>query len=82
MWFIRAALRRPISVLVAILAVALTAVFAVTRMRIEAKLQNGFQAAAEVVIVTFGDDTEPYRILAWDDRPGDGGTAWLNGVNP
>ena len=33
MWLIRAALRRPITVLVAIIAVALTAVFAVTRMR-------------------------------------------------
>src|SRR3954463_22460 len=33
MWLIRAALRRPISILVAIVAVALTAVFAVSRMR-------------------------------------------------
>ena len=33
MWLIRAALRRPITVLVAIIAVGLTAVFAVTRMR-------------------------------------------------
>ena len=33
MWLIRAALRRPITVVVAALAVALTAVFAVTRMR-------------------------------------------------
>jgi multidrug efflux pump subunit AcrB len=33
MWLIRAALRRPISVLVAIVAVALTAMFAVSRMR-------------------------------------------------
>jgi multidrug efflux pump subunit AcrB len=33
MWLIRAALRRPITVLVAIMAVGLTAVFAVTRMR-------------------------------------------------
>src|SRR3954467_8756446 len=33
MWLIRAALRRPITVLVAVLAVALTAVFAVSRMR-------------------------------------------------
>ena len=33
MWLIRAALRRPITVLVAVIAVALTAVFAVTRMR-------------------------------------------------
>ncbi len=33
MWLIRAALRRPISVLVAVIAVALTAVFAVSRMR-------------------------------------------------
>jgi multidrug efflux pump subunit AcrB len=32
-WLIRAALRRPITVLVAVIAVALTAVFAVTRMR-------------------------------------------------
>jgi multidrug efflux pump subunit AcrB len=35
MWLIRTALRRPISVLVAVLAVALTAVFAVSRMRID-----------------------------------------------
>jgi multidrug efflux pump subunit AcrB len=35
MWLIRAALRRPITVLVAVIAVALTAVFAVTRMRID-----------------------------------------------
>jgi multidrug efflux pump subunit AcrB len=33
MWLIRAALRRPITVLVAVIAVALTALFAVTRMR-------------------------------------------------
>jgi multidrug efflux pump subunit AcrB len=33
MWLIRAALRRPITVLVAVVAVALTAAFAVTRMR-------------------------------------------------
>jgi multidrug efflux pump subunit AcrB len=33
MWLIRAALRRPISVLVAVIAVALTAAFAVSRMR-------------------------------------------------
>src|SRR4051812_1262495 len=33
MWLIRAALRRPVSVLVAVIAVALTAVFAVSRMR-------------------------------------------------
>jgi multidrug efflux pump subunit AcrB len=35
MWLIRAALRRPITVLVAVIAVALTAVFAVGRMRID-----------------------------------------------
>src|SRR5689334_6649185 len=35
MWLIRAALRRPITVLVAVMAVALTAVFAVTRMRVD-----------------------------------------------
>src|SRR5690242_18302513 len=35
MWLIRAALRRPISILVAVIAVALTAVFAVSRMRID-----------------------------------------------
>jgi len=35
MWLIRAALRRPITVLVAVSAVALTAVFAVSRMRID-----------------------------------------------
>ena len=33
MWLIRAALRRPVTVLVALIAVALTAVFAVSRMR-------------------------------------------------
>ena len=33
MWLIRAALRRPVTVLVAVVAVALTAVFAVSRMR-------------------------------------------------
>ena len=33
MWLIRAALRRPVTVLVAVIAVALTAVFAVSRMR-------------------------------------------------
>ena len=33
MWLIRAALRRPITVLVAIIAVAITAAFAVNRMR-------------------------------------------------
>jgi len=35
MWLIRAALRRPITVLVVVIAVALTAVFAVSRMRID-----------------------------------------------
>ncbi len=35
MWLLRAALRRPITILVAVLAVALTAVFAVSRMRID-----------------------------------------------
>src|SRR5215467_10750607 len=35
MWLIRAALRRPITVLVGVIAVALTAVFAVSRMRID-----------------------------------------------
>ena len=35
MWLIRAALRRPITVLVAVIAVALTASFAVSRMRID-----------------------------------------------
>jgi multidrug efflux pump subunit AcrB len=35
MWMIRAALRRPITILVAVIAVALTAVFAVSRMRID-----------------------------------------------
>src|ERR1700694_1991742 len=33
MWLIRAALRRPITILVAVIAVALTAAFAVSRMR-------------------------------------------------
>ena len=33
MWLIRAALRRPITILVAVIAVALTSAFAVTRMR-------------------------------------------------
>ncbi len=33
MWLIRAALRRPVTVLVAVMAIALTAVFAVSRMR-------------------------------------------------
>jgi multidrug efflux pump subunit AcrB len=35
MWLIRGALRRPITVIVAVIAVALTAVFAVSRMRID-----------------------------------------------
>ena len=35
MWLIRAALRRPVSLLVAVVAVALGAVFAVSRMRID-----------------------------------------------
>ena len=35
MWLIRTALRRPITVLVAVIAVAITAVFAVSRMRID-----------------------------------------------
>src|SRR4051812_39297056 len=35
MWLIRAALRRPVTVLVAVIAVALTAVVAVSRMRID-----------------------------------------------
>jgi multidrug efflux pump subunit AcrB len=35
MWLIRAALRRPITIVVAVIAVALTAVFAVSRMRVD-----------------------------------------------
>jgi multidrug efflux pump subunit AcrB len=35
MWLIRAALRRPVTILVAVIAVALTAVFAVNRMRVD-----------------------------------------------
>src|SRR5450432_2597760 len=35
MWLIRAALRRPIAVLVAVIAIALTAAFGVSRMRID-----------------------------------------------
>jgi multidrug efflux pump subunit AcrB len=35
MWLIRAALRRPITIVVAVIAVALTAIFAVSRMRID-----------------------------------------------
>ena len=35
MWLIRAALRRPITILVAVIAVALTAAFAVSRMRVD-----------------------------------------------
>ena len=35
MWMIRAALRRPITIVVAVIAIALTAVFAVRRMRID-----------------------------------------------
>jgi multidrug efflux pump subunit AcrB len=35
MWLIRAALRRPVTVLVAVVAIALTAAFAVSRMRID-----------------------------------------------
>lgn len=35
MWLVRAALRRPITVMVAVIAVAVTAVFAITRMRID-----------------------------------------------
>jgi multidrug efflux pump subunit AcrB len=35
MWLIRAALRRPITVVVAVIAIALTAVFAVRRMRVD-----------------------------------------------
>jgi multidrug efflux pump subunit AcrB len=35
MWLIRGALRRPITILVAVIAVALTAIFAVSRMRID-----------------------------------------------
>src|SRR5438132_5996015 len=35
MWLIRAALRRPITILVAVIAIALTAAFGVSRMRID-----------------------------------------------
>lgn len=35
MWLIRTALRRPITILVAVMAIALTAVFAVSRMRVD-----------------------------------------------
>ena len=35
MWLIRAALRRPITIVVAVVAVGLVAVFAISRMRID-----------------------------------------------
>lgn len=39
------------------------------RVRVEVGLINGFRSTVEVVIVIFGDDTEPYRVLAWDESP-------------
>ncbi len=37
------------------------------RIRVRAKLANGFTAGAEIVIVHFDDDGEPYRVLSWED---------------
>jgi general secretion pathway protein K len=38
------------------------------RVRLKARLDNGFQSTSEVVIVVFPDDTEPYRVMSWVDR--------------
>ena len=41
------------------------------RIRVDATLNNGFRTTAEVVVVMFGDDKEPYRVLSWDESPPD-----------
>jgi general secretion pathway protein K len=39
------------------------------RIRAEARLDNGFTTASEVVVIMYEDDKEPYRVLSWEDRP-------------
>ena len=48
----------------------------VASVRLAARLDDGFEAAAEAVVAVFPDDREPYRILSWkplgserEDRP-------------
>ncbi|MFM7083664.1 MAG: hypothetical protein ACKOW3_01485 [Hyphomicrobium sp.] len=39
------------------------------RITIESQLNNGMRSNTEVVIINYTDDTEPYRILSWDELP-------------
>lgn len=39
------------------------------RITISSQLNNGMRSNAEVVIINYKDDTEPYRILSWSELP-------------
>jgi len=39
------------------------------RTRIVARLANGYRSEAEVASVAFLDDSEPYRVLSWNEAP-------------
>ena len=47
----------------------------VASVELTATLDDGFSAAAKAVIVLLRDDSEPYRILAWNPlKSGRGGS--------
>jgi general secretion pathway protein K len=40
---------------------------------LESRLADGFQAAARSIIVVLPDDSQPYRVLAWNPLPSPSG---------
>ena len=51
----------------------------VVRLRLDARLSDGYRARANAVVVAVDGDSQPYRVLAWapiaPDAPDDGSTA-------
>jgi general secretion pathway protein K len=45
----------------------------VVSVYLESELTDGFRAAAQSVIVVLPDDSQPYRVLAWDPLPSPSG---------
>jgi general secretion pathway protein K len=49
------------------------------RLRLDARLSDGYRARADAVVVAVDGDSQPYRVLAWapiaPDAPDDGSTA-------
>lgn len=52
------------------------------RIRVDASLENGTRAAAEVVVALYQEDKEPYRVLDWDDSPPERRLDAINGERP